>query len=727
MADDKKTEPVERVLERRNESLEWFNDNYYGEFLEVLLGAQCRTKPIMIKNRKGKEEEDLTRTNIAMPDLYIMIQRNTARMTAQPPSNRYLVPDDLYLDSLLPKGMTPSLLGDQLSAWNLMQYDLSGENAQQKLHVKQEETFGFSVMKHFWQKKSIERIFRYKIAPTIPRALALGCTGKFSEDEIAAEVALKGELLQPDELVSLQQRYGSEIVKRMQIPRYEGPTGKYLFIGDIFPEPGFVCLDAAFYIVEDSYNTMKELNDILEQEYVDPETDEVLPLVDLTDPDKKKMVEELKNDRQDAKTGSDKSASDLRQQMWAQIGKQDPDMKRNTELIPGKRFKITQQHSFDDEGRRWIHYVGNDKFDIGKMPYPYDLDGLSAYTEFVGLPALVGGIGDSSPRILRHLYYLHNTVVNQRTDLVTNLLRRPVFRKNRADIPDTPMERSQFRVYDVKDPSDFSFPQERDVPQSAFETENAVRSALAQAEPSMNALESGVSVPGSGKTATAATLTQRNIEGLTQMKLDNLHISNGIIARKKFCMLQQMSTDPDSIKVPVRFIQSPALKAAIGSAPNFTLDPYQIQRDIEVIPEENSTLAQDDEFRRMTAENLVRFAGEMPDIIDKRYAATQYIKTMRNVDPAQAILPPPDPNAPPPMPETKLSISITMKFENLQPETQGAILQRAGLPFDMGQAKDDQALSTVTKTGEAADAAAKLHEPVGAGSEGENGGGSIPK
>jgi hypothetical protein len=728
MADeDKDKTTIERVRERRQESLDWFNDNYYGEFLEVMLGSQCRTKPIMQKNRKGELVEDKTRTNVAMPDIYIMIQRNTARMTAQPPSNRYLVPSDEYLDSILPEGVTPAILGDQLSAWNLMQFDLSGELAQQVMHVKQEETFGISVMKHFWMKKSVERIFRYKLEERLPRALILACTSKFSPEEIQAEVAMKGATVTPAELSELQTRYGSQIVKRMQIPRFEGPAGKWIFMGDIFPEPGFVCFDAAGYIVEDAYCDMRELDDILEMEYVDPDSDEVLPLVDLNDPEKKKMVEELKGDQQDAKAGTDaKKTTELRKQMWDVLGKSDPDAQRNAELIPGKRFRITEEHSKDDKGRRWIHYIANDKFDIGKMPYPCDLDGMSSYTEFVGLPSLLSGIGDSSPRILRHLYYLHNTVVNQRTDLVTNLLRRPVFRKNRADIPDMPLERGQFRIFDVKDPSDFSFPNEADAPQSAFETENHVRSVMAQAEPALNAIESGVAIPGGGGkgTATAASITQKNIEGLTQMKLNNLHISNGVIARKKFCMLQQMSTE--AVNVPSRFAQTPALKAAIGAAPNFALDPYQIQRDVEVLPEENSTLAQDDEFHRMNAENLVRFANEMPDVINKKYAATQYIKTIRGVDPAQAIIPDPPPGTPPPPPDVKVSMSISMKFEELQPLTQQAVLQRAGLPFNMEDAVDRNTLKVAGEVGEAAEKAAKIHESVNSGSEGNGNGSNLP-
>lgn len=731
MADDQDQQAddlLDRVRQRRDDSLQWFDDNYYKEFIEVNKMSKCRTEPIIVKGRDGKTKEDLTRTNVAYPDAHVMIRRNTARMTAQPPTNRYLVPNDpnLFGENGMFAQTSPEDIAEGLSAWNLMQFNLSGEIREHRLHVQQEETFGWSVMEHLWKTLSVERVFRYQLTDKLPRELLMKSTGSFSDEEIKKEIELKGQRVGPDDLPELKARYGSEIVHRTRIPRFNGPTGRMCFIGDVFPEPGFRLLDESPYVIKQSFPEKDWLDDIADETYFHPETNAELPVFDEA---QVKLL--LADGTEDAKQQPRGTRKELRSQLWDSIGKDDPDSRRVNSPLPGKRFHILAEHTKDEDGRWQVLYVANEKFvlnsidpETGKrrpMPYPFDLFGMSMFTEMVGLPDIISGIGDSTPRLLRFLIKLRHTVVNQRTDLVNNILRRAVLRKNRADLPDQPVERSQMRIYDVKDPSDFFFPQEADVPPGAFETEHSVVSAMQAAEPSLSAMETGSNQnPGSGKTATAATITQRNIEGMMAYKLDGLHLYNGAVAMKKLAMLQQMAEEP--IKIPSRFIKSEGLMKKLGANTTYELDPYALQTDIEVLPEEGSTLPVDDEFRRMSAENVYRLAAEDPVIWNKREVAKVLAGTIRGIDANKVINPAPDPNAPPPPPEMKVNISVTMKFEDLQPETQAAVLSRAGLPFNVEEGHAKEALKAAGEVGAAATSVGALAEGAGDGGQGAGSG-----
>src|SRR5689334_21465402 len=85
---------VGEIRERRDESQRWMQNNYWDELAETWRAVKCRTKPIMVKNSQGKEEEDKNRTNVCMPELNLIVRRKTARLTANPPTLNYYVPGD---------------------------------------------------------------------------------------------------------------------------------------------------------------------------------------------------------------------------------------------------------------------------------------------------------------------------------------------------------------------------------------------------------------------------------------------------------------------------------------------------------------------------------------------------------------------------------------------------------------------------------------------------------
>jgi hypothetical protein len=69
---------------------------------------KCKTPPVYKRDKAGKltNEEDHSRTNVAMPDLNIIYRRNAARMMAQPYRLRY-------------SGGTDPQIADMLSALSI--------------------------------------------------------------------------------------------------------------------------------------------------------------------------------------------------------------------------------------------------------------------------------------------------------------------------------------------------------------------------------------------------------------------------------------------------------------------------------------------------------------------------------------------------------------------------------------------------------------------------------
>jgi hypothetical protein len=102
-------------------------------------------------------------------------------------------------------------------------------------------------------------------------------------------------------------------------------------------------------------------------------------------------------------------------------------------------------------------------------------------------------------------------------------------------------------------------------------------------------------------------------------------------------------------------------------------------------------------------------AKEDPINFNSNYAAETFAKTVRGVDATKAVNPP----APPAGPEVRVSANVSIKWAELTAEEKIQILQSANLqvsPEDAASLHAEEKLQGVTKMGEAANAAATLHE-----------------
>jgi hypothetical protein len=246
--------------------------------------------------------------------------------------------------------------------------------------------------------------------------------------------------------------------------------------------------------------------------------------------------------------------------------------------------------------------------------------------------------------------------------------------------------------------------------------------------------------PQTGRTATVGVLAQRERDVLLQYKVDGLNVYWRKLYQKKLWMLQKTMQDPVEIgkkylseamleqlsqtqvpgvldrvnQVVVSLLgRNEAISTRSGRAEVITLDWTEIQEDIQVEPKAGSTLAIDDEFHRMSAEKLFQMALSAPSVLDPYYAAENWAARIPGVDPKRAVLPKPT-QAEPQLP--KINVNISVPFDKVPSDIQNQLLGEMGLQ-PSSEAVHRDTLSGIKLVGEAADAAAKLAEPVDNGGE----------
>jgi len=701
----KTPENVSEILDRRNESRRYMQINYWDQWEDVYRASKCRTKPIMVKASDGSETEDRTRTNVAMPEMSLIIRRKTARLTANPPQINYTVSQGQNTE-----------LSEKLTGWAYQQFDRSGEAQEHRKLVMSAETFGYGVQKLYWDTVEVVRKFFRRFGGdnadySVSRRDLMQLQGA-PDDEISDAVLQMGERLQPEELTNAIAEYGNTVQIQQKASQFEGPVAKNVFIGDFFMEPGAASLNVSGWAVENYFETDVWLKKMAAKTFVDPESDEELPIFD---PDAVKDLQELPSWQPIYQQQPFDLRSRLRTNALGQTLPLWP-----TKLLKGKRYDVLECHTKDADGQYWIEWIGNEKVYLGKMPYPWDLYGKFCYTELVPMFDLLTAYGDSTPMLLRHLWLLHNAIVGGRRDLVANILRPLMKIRAGADVPDEQVDRVLFRLIQMKNPDDLqplieNFAGISQAIEGATEEEAQNMRMMALAEPNLTNVETGTEAnPQAGKTATTAVLAAKSADALTQFELDSLNWYLKESGEKKLAMLQQVEPETDEqgnykpYQIASKYVSKvEGLSQRYGKTSSVNLDFMELQQEISVEPAAMSMLSVDDDIRRTGALQLVEMAGQMPNIVDPYYAAHNFAETIRGVDPDKAV-PPPRPPVPPP---PKVNVSVAVKWAELPAEAQAQILQAGGAqvsPQMMQELQIGDTLSGIAKLSEAANHADNL-------------------
>lgn len=672
MANTNTPSNVSEIIDRRNESRKYMQQNYWDEWETVYRSSKCLAPKIMKTGPDGSETEDKSRTNVCMPETSLSIRRSVARLTANHPQINYTSPEG------------NEDVEQKLTGWAYQQFDKSGEAQQHRRMVHTGDTFGWSVSKLWWdtieQKRTFQRSFMGRDGKTVAyrdRKGVMAAQGA-PDDEIEQAVREKGPELDDNEVSQAIAKLGTTANVPQTLTKFEGPTSRNCFIGDIFIEPGCMMLDESGWVTENYFEGPQFLEKMQDKQYEDPETGQMLPVFDA------KACQELLDLGTWSPNQGSQQPYDLRTRFRTTVLNQQVPL-FPTKLLPQKRFDILEQHAKDDDGRMWINWVGNEKVFLGKMPYPWEFYGKYLYTEFVPLFDIISAIGDSIPRLHRFLQSLHNATVGQRKDLIRNLLKPIILQRAGEDVADEQIEREFFRLVTVKDPKSFApflgdaGPALAAAYRGAVEEESQIMRMWALSDPSISNTESGTSDnPQAGKTATTAVLAAKSADALTQFKLDSLNWYLKESGQKKLWMLQQNIRDagnPYTID-PKYSNKVEALSQRYGKTATVCLYLDELQEDFGVEPEAMSMLSADDDIRRNAAMTMMQAAGAMPGVFDPYYVARFAAGTIRGVDPDKAVPPPQPPQPPPP----KVSIAVAVKWPELPSQAQAAALTGMGVP-----------------------------------------------
>src|SRR6266576_6549529 len=113
---------VEQTRERLRASSNWLHDNFWGEWQEAFRSYEVKVEPLLFpKGHPRAEQEDKSRTNVAMPEMFVGIRKKAVRKSRRAPSINVRAESDEVTD--------------MLSRMATYQWDRANEQRFQRRHV----------------------------------------------------------------------------------------------------------------------------------------------------------------------------------------------------------------------------------------------------------------------------------------------------------------------------------------------------------------------------------------------------------------------------------------------------------------------------------------------------------------------------------------------------------------------------------------------------------------
>lgn len=668
-------------------------NNYYEEWAEIYRNLKARVEPFMIKDDKGVEVEDQSRSNFCLPDHFVMLRHGKARLTRNPPTLRL-------------RGSNQEQANK--TALHLMyQWDKAESQRSFRKIVLNAKAFGIGYGKSYYDKVVVTREFR-RLTAKLDRESLMRLQGA-PDEEVQQAVDQLGSNLSDSELSQATAKHGNQVTVPTDVTKYEGAKLDYVFCGDLNLEPGFRSLNESGYQIENQIRDEQWLDYWTRQVSIDPETGEESPVIE------KKKADELLEMCGDRQYIDEKDIS-LRRMMREAVEIADPRTAGKPPKNPRKRFMLDERHSIVN-GRLLIEFVGEESVYLGKLWYPWNTYGKSVYTDMVLIPDMIEGIGDSTLRISRFLMQLRNARANQTTDFINNKLLPLLKMLSNANITNENLIRTAYaRVVKVKNMGDMEFQQEPPFPAEAWQDTATYVREMQQVEPAMNDFQPGTEeIPQAGKLATTAILQKQGADAVLADELNELgqFIRDTMeihLYLNQQAMEDGVDLDPTALPRAKTIVEALSLGTQGANPRTIRIDPMDIQEEFEIIPEEGSTLAQDDEYRTGRLMQGLQLALSAPQVFNVRTFAKAYLQSVPGISPEEGLAEP----QPPPPPQPRISFNIAAKFEELSGDVQAAILGEAGLPTEgtTALAGIQHTADVVEHIGRAANAAAELESPA---------------
>jgi len=263
---------VEQTRERIRASSNWLHDNFWGEWQDAFRSFEVRTEPINYPTghpQAGKE--DKTRTNIAMPEMFVGVRKKAVRKSRRPPNINVRA--------------STEEVGEMLSKMATYQWDRAGEQKFQRRHVLQGDLLGISIKVHFYDSVSQQRNLRYSTDKILKDLyVKIDENDKTRNNWVMSEEddkdATRVDRMNPDDQANVLAQLGPEVNQTKNFSRFDGPVSEWKFLGDWYPEPEFDGIHSSAWHTFEGIKDAEWLAYWASQEYTEPDTGEKKPVID---------------------------------------------------------------------------------------------------------------------------------------------------------------------------------------------------------------------------------------------------------------------------------------------------------------------------------------------------------------------------------------------------------------------------------------------------------------
>lgn len=628
--------------------------NFYTEWEEVWKSYSCQRDP----QKDDEGNDDTTQTSIAMPDTYAHVQRMVARITAQIPNIKFHARD--------------REIAELISRTLMFQWDKGGVQRWQKKHARQAVMMGWSVRAWHWAHDQYLRTKR--VDPLSPRVTPEDIAAILDQHSIPMRVFQVLPAIAQRKILAMitanSGRAGMVPIEYLYTA-YQGPRCDYLFVGDCYPEPNFQTLQAGGYFIVERRRKREWIEQVAE-----------------SIPEFRDGLHNLLRDKPNGTTRNrffgDSDSTHLRERFEAAIDRTSEDATDARESNSfGKEWIFTEMWIPGRQAKMVL--VGEDDYYIGEYS-PYDLEGKIPFTDCILIDDLLCGVGNSTARMIRGLQQLHDRQVSQRVDLIYNIL-RPLLGTSNWELynnPDLVKRGKGFRIVKMRSPNDLWMQGEQAAMAAAaagLNDESGIMRLIQMATGDSNMSMAAAVDPQQNRTATGARLVAFNQDILTKDANDMFTWSSlNADAEMMYLLNRSEMSEPIEFDAGRYNRNYAATKDALQEAWQ-KVEPEMFQLDGEIVVEAGSTLADDDESKVAQAQNLFSMFSGHPLINQEKLRDTVLIAFGKGKELPQWAAKPPEPQ-----PETKSSLSISMKHEMMSAEQQAFVLERGlGMPPEIAE------------------------------------------
>lgn len=658
---------AEAVLERKNYSHRWMDNNFYEEWEKTYQAYYCERD--LEKDEKGKD--DATQTSIHMPDTFSYIRRTVARVTAQPPKINFKAKD--------------KDIAEIISRKLMYDWDKAKIQRQQKMHVQQALLFGWSVRAWWWDRREYVRRKRVDPWQLQTNSQVFNHIEEAYGDQIQQTFGAELKDIPPGaipEVVSwLMSSYGRGNLLRVayMATAYEGPACEVISVADCFPTPHFESIQKSEHFcvarrrnAEWIKNTAKWMED-------EGYTDEANNLI--------KVLQLIPNGTKPLQHETNTDAANLRVRLIEAAGRDSfyGDSNYADQGKQGKQWEILEEYT-PGENPRIRYVVEEDRHWIGEIPLPFDLEGKVPFTELMFIDNLFAGVGDATVRVLRGLQELHSRNACLRMDLADSLA-RPLMGTDDEELyenGDKALKRGKgLRLLLLRGGMQSLWTQPEQAAQAAMASslsdESGIMKSWMMATGDNNMSMAANIDPQQSKTATGSRIAAYNQDILTKDLNDMFNLTSLQPDAEIMYLLNR-----SELTEPIEFDAAPYNR-------NYSVeqDPYRemwqkaepgmFQIDGEIVVEAGSTLADDDEVKQQKAMNMMQAFRDAPNVNQDTLRDQVLIAMGEGKNLAKWAAPqqpqPPEPN--------KGSVSMSIKAED--PTTPWgikiAVLESAKIPI----------------------------------------------